>query len=79
MIESKPSKQSFAVYKKPSAHYFTLRTPLDFHPRRQSLPVTTAPVPPEMFCNGRCTDATCFDDLCRACIAEWNDYQEARR
>lgn len=78
MIESKPLTPSFALYKKPSAHYFTLRTPLDSHPRRQSHPMTTAPALPEMFCDGRCTEATCFDDLCVACIAEWCDYQNER-
>jgi hypothetical protein len=31
-----------------------------------------------MFCRGRCTEATRFDDLCPACVAEYFDYQGER-
>jgi len=31
-----------------------------------------------MFCRGRCTEATRFDDLCPACVAEYFDYKNER-
>ena len=31
-----------------------------------------------MFCRGRCTEATRFDDLCPACVAEYFDYKDAK-
>lgn len=31
-----------------------------------------------MFCSGTCTEATCFDQLCKACVAEYFDYQKEK-
>ena len=34
------------------------------------------PIPsPEMYCSGRCDEATCFEDLCTACLNEWHDWK----
>lgn len=32
----------------------------------------------EMFCSGRCTEATCFEQLCKACVNEYFDFQKER-
>lgn len=30
-----------------------------------------------MFCSGLCTEATCFEDLCGACLTEYHEYKES--
>ena len=53
---------------------FLHRTP---RPKRVSghrqIPVKTL-----MFCSGRCGDATTFEHLCPACVAEFFDYQKEK-
>lgn len=58
-----------------SVRYFTLRTPHQTH--RPVLRDRLDP-PPNMFCSGNCTEATCFEALCGSCLQEWHDWNEER-
>lgn len=63
------------TFNTPKTHvdgYYTLKT------SRASLPVQTSLDFHNTFCSGLCTEATCFDDLCGACITEYHEYKGVR-
>lgn len=75
MSDLKPYNSSLEIYKKSNATYYISKTLQN--QRRQILQIL--PVGPvNYFCNGRCSEATRFDDLCQACLEEYYDFERSR-
>jgi hypothetical protein len=62
------------AYRTLGEFYSSLRTRHVSLRRRPSLPQPNEAI----FCNGRCTEATCFEDLCQSCISEYHEYMAER-
>jgi hypothetical protein len=70
MRELKLLTHTFSTPKKPAAGSFTLKT--------KQVEQTGSIQYHNTFCSGLCTEATCFEQLCGACVSEYFEYKESR-
>jgi hypothetical protein len=75
MDTSKTSPEFKPVSRTPNAHFSISRTRVETH--RPLLRDRQDP-PPNLYCSGRCTEATAFEHLCGSCLTEWHDWEKER-